>query len=131
MVVRQPTIPQKKHLITPMTRKLNFVAGRSRVQNLLWLPRRGIHLADAGLTAVAFLKTLEDYSNLGGNAADQRRPFLANTRPQDCRKRKFEQSATASTGERLLTHKPRQDSRTSPGANMADICMSIREKLKS
>ena len=47
---------------------------------------------------------------------------------------KFEQneavrSALLATGERLLTHKVRKDSRTIPGAIMADIWMSIRAKL--
>lgn len=48
---------------------------------------------------------------------------------------KFEQNEAArtallATGERLLTHKARKDSRTIPGAIMADIWMSIRAKLR-
>jgi predicted NAD-dependent protein-ADP-ribosyltransferase YbiA (DUF1768 family) len=48
---------------------------------------------------------------------------------------KFEQneaarSALLATGERLLTHKARKDSRSIPGAIMADIWMSIRAKLR-
>ncbi|MBG0807951.1 hypothetical protein IY145_00705 [Methylosinus sp. H3A] len=48
---------------------------------------------------------------------------------------KFEQNEAArlallATGDRLLTHKVRRDSRTIPGAIMADMWMSIRVKLR-
>ena len=48
---------------------------------------------------------------------------------------KFEQNETArtallATGERWLTHRVRRDSRTIPGALMADIWMRIRARLK-
>lgn len=39
--------------------------------------------------------------------------------------------ALLATGERLLTHRVRHDSRTIPGAIMADIWMSIRTRLRS
>jgi len=39
--------------------------------------------------------------------------------------------ALLATGERLLTHRVRHDSRTIPGAIMADIWMDIRARLRS
>ena len=40
-------------------------------------------------------------------------------------------TALLDTGERWLTHKVRKDSRTIPGAIMADIWMQIRERLQA